>query len=414
MSRHWSLSAVLAAALLALLTQGCQTGDDSWSQKMATLHPDWDKEKIAEIETSVQERIENNDIPGGVLRIHIESPYFTKRPKKADLYDRVVVFANKALQPDVEPNAEDTIYDLASLTKVVATAPSIMLLQERGLIDVDAPAAQYLPAFTNSAQKAITVRHLLTHTSGLRPGIGYQGWSGYDAGVATACKELPRQEPGTQFVYSDINFILLGEIVRTVSGKRIDEFTLENIYKPLGMLDTCYNPSVEKLDRIAPTQLTANRMLRGVVHDPTARTMDGVAGHAGVFSTVADLALYSNMLLHEGRYGKNLKQQLFKPETIRLMATTQSPPSLEAQRSLGWDVATGYSSPRGTIFPAGESFGHTGFTGTSMWILPKENTFYIFLSNRVHPDGKGNVLGLQRVLGTKIAELKNLFSEPQN
>lgn len=139
--------------------------------------------------------------------------------------------------------------------------------------------------------------------------------------------------------------------------------------------------------------------------------MDGVAGHAGIFSTVADLALYNNMLLHEGRYGKNLKRQLFKPETVRLMASTQSPADLEAKRSLGWDVATGYSSPRGDIFPPGESFGHTGFTGTSMWILPKEGIFYIFLSNRVHPNGKGNVLGLQRVLGTKIAEMKSLFPE---
>ncbi|MCK9314911.1 MAG: beta-lactamase family protein [Verrucomicrobia bacterium] len=411
MLRQWSLRVVLVAALFASLTQGCRLGDNGYNQKTTAIRPSWDKEKMAEIESSVQERINNGDIPGGVLRIHMESPRFADHPKKAGIYERTIVFGDKALQPNVEPNSEDTIYDLASLTKVVATAPSIMLLQERGLINVDAPASQYLPAFTNSAQKSITVRHLLTHTSGLRPGIGYKGWSGYDAGIATACKELPKQEPGTKFVYSDINFILLGEIVRTVSNKRIDEFALENIYKPLGMVDTCYNPPLEKMDRIAPTQLTDGAMLRGVVHDPTSRTMDGVAGHAGVFSTIADLALYDNMLLHEGRYGKNLKRQLFKPETVRLMASTQSPAGLEAQRSLGWDVATGYSSPRGDIFPPGESFGHTGFTGTSMWIFPKEGIFYIFLSNRVHPDGKGNVLGLQRILGTKIAEMKNLFPE---
>lgn len=395
-------AAVLSAIVIVQI--GCSTSSIKSQELLNTLN----ESKLDEIDLAVNECIHDGNTPGGIFFLHIEKPN-----NEAQL-EWVQVYGNKSLSPNIETNSVDTIYDLASLTKVVATAPSIMMLWERGLLDIDAPAFTYLPAFTNDLQKTITIRHLLTHTSGLRPGYSTKGWKGYDEGIATACKELPKQEPGSKFVYSDINFILLGEIVRTVSGEKIDKFAKENIYLPLGMIDTGYNPSSDKLSRIAPTQKVNNKILCGVVHDPTARNMDGIAGHAGVFSTVSDLSIYCNMLLHQGRYGKKLKKQLLKPETVHLMATIQSPKALKDKRSLGWDVATGYSSPRGNIFPAGESFGHTGFTGTSMWILPNEGIFYIFLSNRVHPDGKGNVLGLQRILGTKVAEMKGIELEQQN
>lgn len=399
-----SLATLVAITGITFTLQGCCSSSCNSDNGAATL----DESKIAEINAAANERIQSKDTPGGVLRIHIESPDAIQKGKPAWEREWVEVYGNRAIEPNIEPTTEDTIYDLASLTKVTATAPSVMLLWQRGLVDVDAPASKYLPLFTNAAQQSITVRHLLTHTSGLRPGISTKGWTGYEGGIATACKELPRKEPGTDFVYSDINFILLGEIVHTVSGQRIDRFAAENIYKPLGMVDTGYNPPKEKLARVAPTQKIGDTVLRGVVHDPTARNMDGVAGHAGVFSTSKDMGIYCSMLLHDGRYGKNLKQRLFNSETIRLMETVQSPQAVEDKRSLGWDVDTGYSSPRGNIFPAGESFGHTGFTGTSLWILPKEGSYYIFLANRVHPTGKGNVLGFQRVLGTKVAEMEGL------
>ena len=395
-----SLSTMVAALIMQ---SGCITHNHSEKNTLSL-----DESKIAEIQAAVGERIQEGDIPGGVLRIHIESPMPSLQQRGA-VREWTEVFGDRAQDPKLEKNTADTIYDLASLTKVTATAPSIMLLYERGLLDVEAPASRYLPLFTNAPQQAITVRHLLTHTSGLRPGISYKGWSGYEAGIETACKELPRKEPGTDVVYSDINFILLGEIVRTVSGKRIDEFAKENIYIPLKMKDTGYNPPLSKLTRIAPTEEDGEGgYFRGIVHDPTSRTMGGVAGHAGVFSTIHDLGIYCDMLLHEGRYGKRLEKQLFKPETVRLMATVQSPEIVEDKRSLGWDVDTGYSSPRGNIFTPRESFGHSGFTGTSLWILPKERTYYIFLSNRLHPNGRGNVLGFQRILGTKVAEMKGL------
>jgi uncharacterized protein YbbC (DUF1343 family)/CubicO group peptidase (beta-lactamase class C family) len=276
-----------------------------------------------------------------------------------------------------------------------------MLLLERGQLKLDDPVRTHLPDFRGEGTAAITVRHLLTHTSGLRPGLpAAPPWSGYEAGIARACVEAATNTPGTVFRYSDINFILLGEIVQRVSQRRLDEFVTAEIHAPLRMRDTGYLPASNQLARIAPTEQTTNGMLRGVVHDPTARRMGGVAGHAGLFTTAADLARFARMMLNEGELDGI---RIFRPETVRLMSSAQSPESVLSRRGLGWDIDSPYSRPRGAVFPRG-SYGHTGWTGTTLWIDPFSKTFFIFLSNRVHPDGKGNVLALYSTLGTLAAK----------
>ena len=295
--------------------------------------------------------------------------------------------------------SKDSIFDLASLTKVVATTPAMMLLVERGAVALDASVVTYIPEFKANGKETITVRQLMTHVSGLAPDVPLSSpWAGYEKGIELACAEKPINPPGTFFRYSDINFLVLGEIVHRVSGKTLDAFVKSELFQPLKMLETGFLPV--KSTRIAPTEKIGETYLRGEVHDPTARRMGGVAGHAGLFSTAADLARYARMLLNGGELEG---VRIFKPDTVRQMSTVQSPEKVEARRGLGWDIDSGYSRPRGDIFPLG-SYGHTGFTGTSLWIDPFSRTFVVFLSNRVHPDGKGNVLPLQKALGTLAAE----------
>src|SRR5262249_942841 len=245
------------------------------------------------------------------------------------------------------------------------------------------------------------LRHFLTHTSGLRAGLGASpAWSGYEKGIELACAETVTNTPGTFFRYSDINFIVLGEVVRRVSGSKLDEFAAREIFQPLKMVDTSFLPPPSKLPRIAPTQKVGDEILRGKVHDPTARRMGGVAGHAGLFSTAADLARFARMMLDRGELEG---VRILKPETVKLMTSVQSPEAVPARRGLGWDIDSAYSRPRGDIFPLG-SYAHPTFTRCCFWIDPFSETFCIFLSNRVHPDGQGNVLPLYGKLGTLSAE----------
>ncbi|MGC8888162.1 MAG: serine hydrolase domain-containing protein [Verrucomicrobiia bacterium] len=346
-------------------------------------------EKLKEIELAISNSIQSHNLPGAVICIGHKESFYLK------------AFGNRSIAPETSLMTEDTIFDAASLTKVIATAPSVMLLYERGKIaSLDDPVRKYIPEFDSDGREKITIKHLLTHTSGLRAGISPNPpWVGYEIGIKLACAEKPRTPPGSNFLYSDVNFILLGEVVRRVSGKPLNEFAEKEIFLPLKMLDTGFLPRKDKLARVAPTQYVGKEMLRGVVHDPVARNMGGVAGHAGVFTTASDLARFCRMFLNEGELDG---AKIFNPETVRLMRSVQTP-NLDIKRGLGWDIDSGYSKPRGKLFPVG-SYGHTGFTGTALWIDPYSKTFWIFLSNRVHPDGKGNVLALQTMLGTLVAE----------
>jgi uncharacterized protein YbbC (DUF1343 family)/CubicO group peptidase (beta-lactamase class C family) len=347
-------------------------------------------EKLAEMDAAILQAIADKKCPGGVLWLERQGTVYCK------------AYGRRAVVPAEEPMTEDTIFDVASLTKAVATTPAIMLLVERGQVSLDAPVCAYLPEFKGDGKEAITVKHLLTHTSGLRPGLDHQpAWSGYDTAIKLACAEKLRAKPGETLVYSDINFEVLGEVVRRVSRQGLDQFLAKEVYQPLKMADTGFRPPASLRGRIAPTEQRAEEgLLRGVVHDPTARSMGGVAGHAGLFTTAADLARFARMMLGNGELDG---VRIFKPETVKLMTSAQTPDHILGRRGLGWDIDSGYSGQRGSIFPLG-GYGHTGWTGTSLWIDPFSQTFLIFLSNRNHPDEQGNVLALRRVLGTLAAQ----------
>jgi uncharacterized protein YbbC (DUF1343 family)/CubicO group peptidase (beta-lactamase class C family) len=295
----------------------------------------------------------------------------------------------------------DTIFDAASLTKVVATTPSIMKLFEAGKIRIDDAVTKYLPEF-QGGKSDITVRLLMTHFSGMPPDLELvPRWSGYETGIERALHTKPVAPPGARFIYSDINFILLGEIVRRLSGETLADFAREQIFLPLGMTDTGFLPSASVRERIAPTEIDEDtgQPFRGVVHDPTSRYMGGIAGHAGVFTTAADLAKYAEMMLGKGAANG---ARIFDPMTVEKFAEPGSPPDQPVLRGLGWDIDSPYSSNRGELYPIG-SFGHTGFTGTSMWMDPTTNSFVIFLTNAVHPQRGKSLSSLRSRLATAVA-----------
>lgn len=372
---------ICVCLLMVLLAVGCATP----KSPNKTFRAD----KCAAMDEAILGAIASNQIPGGVLWLEHDGVAYHK------------AFGSRALVPQPEPMTEDTIFDAASLTKVVATTPAVMILVERGKIQLDAPVKTYLPEFTGNGREGITVKHLLTHVSGLPPGIETRsGWHGTEVAVAKGCQVPLQAPPGTAFRYSDINFILLGEIVQRVSGQPLEKFVEREIFAPLKMNDTGYLPPPAKLPRIAPTEVVNGVPYHGVVHDPTARAMGGVAGHAGLFLTAADLSRYARMLLRGGELDG---VRILQPRTVQQMTQAQTPPKISARRGLGWDKATSFSGPRGEHF-GGESFGHTGWTGGSVWIDPATQTFVIFLSNRNHPTEAGSVGALRNRLGTLAAE----------
>ena len=338
----------------------------------------------AALDASTEQAIRDGLIPGAVLVVGHDGKIVHRK-----------AYGARALVPAREAATLDTIYDIASLTKVVATTPAIMKLHEQGKIRLDDPVTAYLPEF-QGGRSPITIRQLMTHFSGLRPDLDIDpAWSGYDTGIRKALVDKPAGPPEERFVYSDINFELLGEIVRRVSGQPLDRFAREQVFEPLGMIDTTFKPASSA--RIAPTELDAatGKPWRGVVHDPTARYMGGVAGHAGVFSTADDLARYAGMMLG-GR--------LFAPATVALFTSNAAPSDQPILRGLGWDIDSPYSSNRGDLFPRGASYGHTGFTGPSIWIDPASRSFVVIMTNRVHPKGGRSINEWRRSVATIAAE----------
>ena len=324
------------------------------------------------------------------------------------LYQKAI--GRRAVEPAPEAMTLDTIFDLASLTKVVATTTSVMKLVEDGRIRLSDRVSTFVPGFERHGKANITIRHLMTHTSGLRPDLDLgEPWTGADKAIELAIDEVPTSPPGERFVYSDINYELLGAIVQRVSGTPLNEFARKKVFEPLGMKDTMFLPPASLVPRIAPTEKCTPygwpcegpdlKMLRGVVHDPTARRMGGVAGHAGLFSTAADLSIFCRMLLNGGIYNG---VRILAPLTVAKMTAPASAPGDPNVRGLGWDIDSIFSSNRGELLPIG-SFGHTGFTGTSLWIDPVTREFVVFLSNRVHPDGKGDVTPLRARVATVAA-----------
>lgn len=347
-------------------------------------------EASEQLDAVIHQAIAQGEIPGAVLLVGHEGRLLHRK-----------AYGARALEPAHEPMTMDTIFDAASLTKVVATAPAIMQLFEQGRLRLNDPVTEYLPEF-QGGKSAITVRHLLTHFSGLRPSLDLApAWAGYETGIAKALADKPVAQPGERFIYSDINYILLGEIVRRVSGESLGDYVRRHIFEPLRMRDTMFRPPAALRSRIAPTERPAGEPepLRGQVHDPTARAMGGVAGHAGLFTTADDLARFAEMLLGQGSLRG---RRVLQPLTVRKMITPQSPADQPVLRGLGFDIDSPYSAPRGELFPLG-SFGHTGFTGTSLWIDPVTRTYVILLANAVHPQVKRPISSLRARVATVAA-----------
>lgn len=342
--------------------------------------------RLSVVDGIIEQAIQERQIPGAVVLIGHDGKVVYRKS-----------FGNRALEPRRELMTVDTIFDLASLTKVIATTTSVMQLVERGKVRVADTVVKYLPEFGQNGKEDITVRQLLTHYAGLAPDLDLKTpWVGKETAYRMAFGEKPETPPGAGLVYSDIGFIVLGALVEKVSGESLDRYTAEHVFAPLKMTHTRYLPPKEWRAKIAPTQFDDHdHMLRGEVHDPTAFRMGGVAGHAGLFSTADDLAKFAQALLNGGA-------GILTPLTVEKMTSAEQPPTASALRGFGWDIDSPYSSNRGDLLPVG-SYGHTGFTGTSIWIDPTTRTYIILLTNAVHPRGQGNAIALRSKVATAVA-----------
>jgi len=352
-------------------------------------------QRLAFLDEVIKSVVSEGEIPGAVALV-------ARRGKV--VYRKA--FGFRAERPLLEPMTVDSIFDVASMTKVMACAPSIMLLVEEGKLSLLDEVGEYIPEFRKRGKSEITILQLLTHYSGLRPDLDLKpDWEGYEKAIELACLERPVKPPGTEFIYSDINYFVLGDIVRRLSGLSLEEFARERIFAPLRMTDTGFKPGQSSIKRIVPTGIRKGEVIRGEVHDPTSYRMGGIAGHAGLFSTVDDTAIWAQMILNGGTYDG---QRILSPLSVRRMTTPQSPRDEMDWRGLGFDIETRFSTARGDLFPVG-SFGHTGFTGTSLWIDPYSQTTVLLFTNRLHPNRNGNTVSLrQRVASVVAASLTDL------
>ncbi len=343
--------------------------------------------RFAAVDAAIQSAIQQGEIPGAVLVIGHNGVVVYRK-----------AYGQRSLEPRRAPMTMNTVFDMASLTKVLATTGCVMRLLEQGQIRLNDPVAKFIPEFGKYGKEEITIRELLTHYSGLREDLDLKTpWSGKETAYRMADEEVPVSPPGSMFRYSDINFIVLGELVERISKMPLEKYADAHFFQALGLKNTRFLPPKEWLPRIAPTEYDErNVMLQGVVHDPTARRMGGVAGHAGLFSTADDTAKIAQALLN-GKYP-------LAPLTIEKMTTPEQAPTATIQRGLGWDLDSPFSTNRGDLLPLG-SYGHTGFTGTSVWIDPTTNTYIVLLTNRVHPRPKpgASVVALRTRVATAMA-----------
>jgi SSS family transporter len=460
--RRRMASRVAAIALVIVIPFLFSSRGIADEQPQASARGSYD---FSAVSTLVDQAIGAKKLPGAVVLInHDGRTVFEKS------------YGNRALEPAVEPMTEDTVFDMASLTKCLVTATAVMQLYEAGKLQFDEAVAKYLPEFAANGKQAVTIRELLTHYSGLPEDLDLKDSWGLGApdkaeGIRRAMNAPLETVPGTHFKYSDINFITLGVLVERVSGQPLEEYAQAHIFGPLGMTHTRYlafaracgnfdvhgsavslpmAPSVisahptarapctldgpssevetewmpsEWIPRIAPTQYDDQgsaetnpdyqRMLRGTVHDPTTRRMGGVAGHAGVFSTAGDVALFAQALLD--RLAGRPSNFPLKQATLKLMTTIFTPEGKTttgvAARGFGWDVNSAFSRPRGEVFPIG-SFGHTGFTGTSLWMDPGSDSFVVILANSVHPRGAASISVLRGQVASAAARALHVGGKP--
>jgi uncharacterized protein YbbC (DUF1343 family)/CubicO group peptidase (beta-lactamase class C family) len=337
------------------------------------------------VEAAATDAIASGEIPGVVVLVGRGDDVLLHR-----------AWGARAVLPQPLPMLPDTIFDIASLTKPLGTALAVMSLVERGKLELDAPLGRYLREFRAASFSQVTIRRVLTHTAGL-PAIPRTGAlaGGFPRAARALAHKTLDYTPGGGFQYSDTGFILLGEVVRRVGGEPIDRYLQHTVFDPLRLTDTSFRPNGVTLVRVAPTEFAEGQLLQGRVHDPRARQLGGVAGHAGMFSTATDLSRLCRMLLNQGSLDG---RRIFRAETIRTMWMRSS--EQDGARALGWDISSAFSRTMAPFFPAG-SVGHTGFTGTAVWLDPPTRSYMIILTNRVHPNGGGSVR--IRELRTRVA-----------
>jgi CubicO group peptidase (beta-lactamase class C family) len=346
------------------------------------------------IDDAVEAAIARGDCPGAVVVVlHKDQVAFRK------------AYGSRSVEPEKAPMAVDAVFDLASLTKPIATGTSVMLLIEQGKLKPEDKVARYWPEFGANGKEEVTAAQLLLHTSGL---IADNDVRDYQDGRAKALERIAALKleapPGSRFKYSDVGYIVLGELVERISQSKLDEFARKHVFEPLKLADTGFKPNEALRNRVVPTGKRNGAIILGDVHDPRAHLIGGVAGHAGLFSTADDLTRYCRMLLNGGELDG---VRILKPETVKLFTEPHEVPGEKTKqkqlRSFGWDIDTAYSVQRGDVFPKGEGYGHTGFTGTSIWVDPKSRTAVILLTSRVHPADKGDVRRLRREVATAAA-----------
>ncbi len=418
---------LLALTYSSLLSPHCSAEEPASTprHRPAAAQQQYD---FSAVSMAVDQAIASKKLPGAVVLINHDGKTVFEH-----------AYGDRALEPKVEPMTEDTIFDMASLTKCLVTATAIMQLYEQHKLAFDDPVAKYLPTFAANGKEKVTIRELLTHYSALPEDVSLKDDWGLAApdkteGIRRAMNATLYGPPGVTFKYSDINFITLGSLVETISGQPLEVYAQEHIFKPLKMTHTRYLPPASLIPSIAPTAYDDqgdattnpdfNKMLRGTVHDPSTRRMGGVAGHAGVFSTAGDVALFAQALLDRlaGRPSDFPLQQA----TLKLMTQPEQPSTAAggatiftpdgkpitgiSARGFGWDINSAFSRPRGEAFPIG-SFGHTGFTGTSLWMDAASDTFVVILANSVHPRGAAPISPLRGQIATMAAEALHLYDK---
>lgn len=479
--QHWATLALTPLILASIVIAQPANDRSSWTNKAREI---MSSEKAGinlqhlekHLDQAMQESIDAGETPGGVVLVYRGREVAFEK-----------AYGNRAVGENPQPATIDTIYDLASLTKPVATATAIMKLVEQGKLRLTDRVSKYIPEWKNTPEEeqqkelldqlrraissgklspdnatssslddetaqlfqkatnsipglishesarenfnllprdreSITIRHLLTHTAGLpsfeRYYERYPEGNARDKIISDISQVNLRGPVGGQFIYSDLGFIVLGDLAERISGKPLNEFCTEEIFAPLGMTDTYFGVPEDKLDRTAPTEWMATpnaddastrTMIRGIVHDGNARSQNGIAGHAGLFGTARDLAIFSGMMLHVQSSQQNMP--ILSPATIKTMIRDHARlENSNVERGLGWDIISGYNSQKGDLLNSG--YGHTGFTGTSLWIDPTEDLAIIVLTNRVHPDGKGDVVGLRaRIANIVAGSLLTSFSD---
>jgi len=385
------LTAVLSLSLTAFAASPATSRRHARAVPAASAITTDSSYNFATIDALIQEQVRPEGITGAVFVVGHNGHIVHQK-----------AFGYRATSPRREAMTVDTVFDLASLTKVVATTPSIMRLVQFGQIRLDDPVSRHIPEFAADGKEQVTIRELLTHFSGLKPDLDLKApWEGRETAFAMANEERLQAPPGSQFVYSDINFIVLGELVQRMSGMSLDKYADAYVFQPLGMKHTRFLPPASWRPKIAEVMaIGTHQVLRGMVQDPTAQRMGGVAGDAGLYSTAGDLAIYAQALID--------RKKLLSADLIEKMTTPQQPPNAVEVRGLGWDIDSPFSSNRGALLPVG-SFGHTGYTGTSIWIDPFTNTYIILLTNTVHPrTANVPVISLRGRVATAVAALLNL------